>query len=137
VSFHKRQKMKMKIEAGMSFSVSQHSISKGSLELIKKTLNCGHIRSVKRDNTYKFEVRNFKDILRIIIPFFQKYQLETDKQKDFLLFVEASNIIKNHQHLTKAGILSLIDIGYKMNSNGKNRKYEKSDLLRIIGKLKV
>ena len=86
ISFTLRKKMKLGIEVRPSFSIAQHKTSLACLELILSNFNCGGIRFNKIDQTYKYEIRNIKDLNDIIIPHFEKYGLLTIKQKDFLKF---------------------------------------------------
>jgi len=51
-----------------------------------------------------FRVRSQKDIQNIIIPFFERNPLLTQKKNDFQKFKLVSTIIEQKKHLTKEGI---------------------------------
>lgn len=63
----------------------------------------------------KFAVKKLEDIQRRIIPFFQKYQLQGKKKRDFDLFCQAAKIFGSKGHLTKRGLSKLRQIQSKMN----------------------
>lgn len=64
------------------------------MERIVTYLDCG---SVKKRNTdaVDFKLNKFEILNDIIIPFFQKYPLQSSKLLDFQSFVEAADIIKS------------------------------------------
>ena len=136
ISFTKRTKLKLKIETRCSFSISQKSTSLKSLEQMKNYFNCGGIRYSKKDDTYKYEVRNIKDLNRKIIPFFEKYSLQTKKRKDFEIFSSICKKVFKKLHLNFLELKNIIEMAYQMNESGK-RKYSKEELLSFINKLKV
>jgi len=47
---------------------------------------CGFIRRDFSDKTLKYEVRSLDDLIRNIIPHFEKYPLVSEKQNDFEFF---------------------------------------------------
>ncbi|MFC1710438.1 LAGLIDADG family homing endonuclease, partial [Patescibacteria group bacterium] len=73
------------------------------------------IKQLPSDRPTEVAVKSYKDINKIIIPFFQKHKLIGKKRKDFELFCEASKLFNNKQHLTKEGIHRLRSIQSKMN----------------------
>jgi hypothetical protein len=50
-----------------------------------------------------FTVRKLSDILKIIIPFFEKYPLRGTKSLDFADFCKVAELMKDKAHLTKEG----------------------------------
>ena len=131
VSFSRRQKMNFGIEVGPSFSVSQHKRNYEVLIFLSKHFDCGGIRFSRNDQNYKFEVRNLTKIISNIIPHFEKFQLLTSKKNDFLLFREICFLMKRNLHVSKDGLIKIIDLAYKMNESGK-RKYTKDELLKYV-----
>ena len=80
----------------LHFQVTQHSRDTVLLERIASFLDCGSVK--KRNNdVVDFKLNKFELIENIIIPFFQKYPLQSAKALDFLAFVEAANIIKSKE----------------------------------------
>lgn len=135
VSFNKKSTLSCGIEVRPSFSVSQKAHSYISLENIQNYFKCGNIRFDKKDGTYKFEVRSLNDLRKIIIPFFNKYNLLTKKKLDFETFQIICNLVAECQHLNIKGIEKIISLAYTM--NGGKRKYTEEELLKFLNKLKL
>ena len=131
VSFNRKSKLNTGIEVRPSFSVSQHKRNKKIIVQIQNFFQCGGVRFSKNDQNYKFEVRALKDLWEKIIPHFQTYPLQTQKQKDFLLFVKICTFIRKNKHLSSNYLIKIIDLAYNMNESGK-RKYKKSELLTFL-----
>lgn len=140
ISFSLRHKMKLGLEVRPSFSVTQKNDKNLiNLDLFKQIplfFNCGSLRFNKHDNTCLYETRNITDIQNHIIPFFEKYPLQTSKKKDFDKFVIVCNKISQGLHLNKQGLCEIIEIAYTMNSGGK-KKFNQEYLLKCIDKVKV
>src|SRR2546430_15628545 len=62
-----------------------------------------------------YQVRNLSDITKIIIPHFEKYPLITKKQSDFLLFKEIVKLMNKGEHLTKEGLIKIINLKASLN----------------------
>lgn len=121
VSARFRERNNLGIEIQTSFSVAQKK-SSGHLKLlqgVRDYLNTGAIRGDK--NCYKYETRKLYDIIKIIIPFFEKYPLKTDKQKDFINFKEICSRMQKKEHLTSSGLIKILKIMSLMNLSGTRR----------------
>ena len=106
--------------------------SKRNLELLKlidQHLKCGSIRFSKSDQNYKYEVRSIKELVKIIIPFFDKYPLQGVKRNDFVKFKEVCVLIYQNQHLNPDCLKKIIELSYQINYSGK-RKYKQEELLK-------
>lgn len=133
VSFTIRKNRKFPLEVRPSFSVSQ--TGKRFCPVLKKlqeSFHCGGIRYSASDGTYKYEVRSLDDLVKEIIPHFQKYPLQTPKREDFEKFAAVCSLMKKNLHKNKQGLREILDLSYAMNPGGK-RKYTKEDLLNYIG----
>lgn len=133
VSFNLRKKLKNGIEVRPSFSVSQNERNKDIIFRLKEIFGCGSVRFSAKDNNYRYEVRSIKDLTQSIIPFFEKYPLQTSKQNDFILFKNICKTIKNGEHLSQKGLINIINQAYQMNVAGK-RKFTKDYLLRMTAR---
>lgn len=133
VSFSKVARLNTGLDVRPSFSVSQKRNSKAALHTIHDFFGCGGIRSSNSDGTEKYEVRKLQDLNSVIIPFFQKTSLLTEKQKDFVLFSRVCSLMKQNRHHSKEGLIEIIELSVLMNSSGK-RKYSKEELLDILNK---
>ena len=70
------------------FIVSQDKRSVDVLYALKKIFKCGSVHKAG-NNMMAFTVTDKESIENIIIPFFIKYPLQTEKRKDFYIFVES------------------------------------------------
>lgn len=136
VSFSKRSKMKLGIEVRPSFSISQHKRSKGIIIFIQDYFNCGGVRYSKHDQNYTYEVRSIVDLIRVIIPHFEQYPLQTDKKNDFEVLKKICFLINSNHHLNKQGLMEILTLSKDINTIG-NKKFNREDLLQMVSKMKV
>ena len=73
-----------------------------------------------------------KDLTEKIIPFFEKYPLQSKKRKSFDIFCEIVSMIKKKEHLTKNGVEKIIDLRESMNPKGKGFRKKRARLVREI-----
>ena len=136
VSFNVCKRLRLGIEVRPSFSVSQRvsgrdrCLNYQTLEIFLNYFG-GGIRFRKRDNTWKYETRKLDILCNKVIPFFQKYSLQTSKVKDFQLFTEICLLIRKGQHLNKGGLEQIINRACQMNPSGK-RGHSEKELLALI-----
>lgn len=133
ISFSLRKRMKLGIEARPSFSVSQHKRNKEIILFFHKHFKCGGVRFSKRDQNYKFEARSVKDLIKIIIPHFEKFPLLTSKKEEFERFKEICKIIYANHHLSKEGMGKVLELSKQVNTCG-NKKYKREDLLKMVAR---
>ena len=131
VSFNLRSRFKTGIEVRPSFMVAQNKRSVEVLKEIQAYFGCGGLRFVNSDQTYKYEVRKIGDLIKKVIPHFQKFPLKTSKKKDFEKFVRICELVYQSKHLNRKYLEEIINFGYEMNGLGK-RKYTKEELLRNL-----
>jgi hypothetical protein len=128
--------MKSGMEVRPSFSVSQHLRNKEIIFFLQKHFKCGGVRYSRRDRNYKYEVRSVSDLIDIIIPHFDKYPLKTSKKEEFDRFKAICGLIHSNQHLNRTGLLKILELSEKLNVSG-NKKFNRNDLLKKVGKMKV
>ena len=136
VSFNKRRKLTVGIETRPSFSVTLHKRDLSLLKALRAFFGCGAIRYSRSDGTYKYEVRSVPDLVKRILPHFEKYPLAGAKGDDFRKFAEIVRLVHAKHHLNRQHLRHIIELAYSMNPSGR-RKYEKDDLLRLLGEMKV
>ncbi len=136
VAIYKDTKMKFGLKFIPEFHVNQSLLRQETLQEIKKYFNCGYIKNNHKhntkDDTLVFVVRNRNDLLKKIIPFFEKYPLLSDKQKSFILFKQIVNLLNIGNHNNKTGVKKIIDLSYDMNQKGKYRKIKKYQLIDYL-----
>lgn len=120
------------IQVGHEFAVTQGIKSKSALLAIKKFFGIGKLYINKRYDNHKehllrYTVRRRNDLLKIIIPFFERYPLQTSKRKDFHLFAKCLRMIEKNQHLQIKGLIKIMKISEKM-----NHMKPKSYLIKIL-----
>ena len=135
VSFNLRRRLKIGIETRPSYSVTLHRRDKELVKKLYQFFGCGGIRYSRRDLCYKYEVRNVADIVEKIIPHFEQYPLQGSKWRDFELFSEICRMVRANLHLSPRYLPEIIELAYQMNPSGR-RKYDKEDLLRVLGRVK-
>ena len=115
------------------FHISQGCSRAPILKRIQKALGgVGYCKAnhpgSSRDTTQVFVVRNRKELLNNIIPFFERYPLQTDKQKDFRIFAQIVRLMDKNVHTTKHGFRRVVTMALTMNQGGKYRKLTKKDI---------
>lgn len=111
-----------------SFNISQKDDT--IPKLFQKIFQCGTIR-YRKDGICYFEVRRVDDLVKKVIPFFQRYNLLSIKKNDFQHFLKIVSFIKEKQHLKKSGIKQILEIRNRMNFGGKH-KYSDEKILDSI-----
>lgn len=81
---------KYEIHIRYTFIVTQDKRSVDVLHALKERFKCGNVHR-SGGNMYEFAVTDRKSLINIIIPFFIKYPLQSEKRKDFYKFAEGLN----------------------------------------------
>ncbi len=122
VSFRPRNDYAIPWKVSLCFNISQKD--KVILALYKKHLKCGTLRS-RSDGVWYYEVNNFRAIVENVIPFFNRFGfLSAKKKRDFSKFKKIARMMQENRHLTKEGILEIIEIRKMMNDGGKRKHSE-------------
>ena len=135
VGIHKRHQLTTGWQAYCEFHVSQNYDKMSILNDIKRVLGCGYVKPNHRnsnDNTYVFVVRKQQDLLKKVVPFFERFPFRTPKQKDFAKFAKVVRMIRDGKHLEKNGLLEIARIAFSMYGKG---KFRKTSLDHIISSL--
>lgn len=114
------------------FAVTQGEKSLNSLKELKNFFAVGQIIINRRydnhkEHLYRYVVRKRDDLLKIIIPFFKQYRLQTAKSRDFDTFVRCVNLINQNQHLERGGLIKIAELTQTM-----NRQKSRHELIRIL-----
>jgi hypothetical protein len=135
VSFTFRKKLRLGIETRPSFSVSLHRRNLELLQALRRFFGCGAIRYSRADRTYKYEVRSVPDLVKKILPHFERYPLQGEKAKDFQRFAHICRKVHANLHMNPQHLREIIEEAYQMNPSGQ-RRHGKEDLLRRLGEVK-
>jgi len=69
-----------------------------------------------------FVVRRREDLLRRVIPFFERQPLLSPKQMDFIAFARIVRSMSVGEHLSAEGLSVLLEVAFTMNSGGRYRR---------------
>ncbi len=118
-----KRKNKIGFEIRPEFRLSLVSEDIESLNFVKKKLGFGDIYALKgnKSETSQIYVTGLRRCQEIV-NFVDEHYLIGKKKKDYLLWKEIINLIKNKKHLSKEGILEIARIRDKMNVVSKNKK---------------
>ena len=105
------------------FHVSQNRERSEVLEIIRKRLDCGIIKSNgRKGDVLVLTVRRHRDLLEKVIPFFEQSPLLSSKQSEFKVFASIVKSMAAGEHLTKDGLRKLLALALTTNGGGKYRK---------------
>lgn len=128
VSLRRKADYKVSWQVVMSFNVSQKDPT--ILQILKDELKCGIIKVRKRDGLHSYDATNPKDLIKYIIPYFQKYPvLSESKKRNFAIFCEIAGLMDKGKHKTLAGLKEILLLREKINEGkGRTRKYGIHDI---------
>lgn len=98
------------------FMVSQDQRSLSVLYAFKQKFECGSVQKAG-NNMYEYKVTNKKHIIEKILPFFLENPLQTEKKKDFLIFLndlmpletEKFSLLASQKQFTREWLVGFID----------------------------
>lgn len=114
----KSQTSKLEEAVKLSFILTQSIRDEYLIKSLIEYLGCGNI-SLDSRGTIDFKVTNFSSIRDTIIPFFNEYRLQGNKNLDFSDFSEVVTLMGNKSHLTREGLDKIKIIQNRMNTNRK------------------
>ena len=88
----------------LRFRIPQHERDTYLIEVLKKYFDSGQIEKHTQFPAVTLVIVKFSDIIEKIIPFFDKYPLIGTKQKDFKLWCEIADLMKDGSHLSIEGL---------------------------------
>lgn len=117
------------------FVITQGAKSLPALHVFKSYFGCGNIFINKRydnhhEHLYRYCIRSVEELNTKVIPFFKTHPLITAKQKDFELFAEIVEMIRNKKHLTDGGLKMIAKKIQQMNRKKASRFLESSETTR-------
>ena len=136
VAVQKTSNVKLGWQVIPEFHVSQNESRTAVLEMICDYLGCGYIKPNHRtrinDKTNVFVVRNHRDLLSKVVPFFRRYPLISSKNEDFKKFAEIVEMMDQSSHLSREGLKQIFTIAFSMNNNGHYRKWRLKDIINAL-----
>ena len=115
-----------------SFVVVQGARSVSALQSLSEFFGVGRLgvnrrHDNHREDLWRYFVNRRDDLMRVIIPFFQKYPLRTGKAIDFDKFVLCLELVERGLHLTDEGLADIAEIMQTM-----NHRKSRSELINIL-----
>ena len=112
---HNRRGYKTGFQVAHEFAVTQGASSVESLHLLMEFFGVGNVYINKRydnhkEHLYRYCVRARTELVKTIIPFFDKYPLRTSKQGNFLKFAQCMRLMETGAHLTARGLIEIVQI---------------------------
>ena len=131
ISLRSKADYKLGWQVVLSFNVSQKD--REILDILQKQLDCGIIKIRKIDKLHSFDVTTPKDIIRKVIPYFQKYPLLSEtKRRNFSIFCEAASLMNKGEHKTIQGLRKILEVRERINvGKGRTRKYGITDVFPL------
>lgn len=116
-----KSKAKLGETSWIRFILTQHSRDETLMKVIADYLGwrllIHRIRKINKDSKATYlVVQRLSDIIKIIIPIFDKYLLEGLKVKDYEDFKKVALLMDKKAHLTKEGLEEIREIKNKMNT---------------------
>ena len=96
------------------FSITLNSKDIHILQKFKASLRVGAISKSGKD-TVKFKVESHEQILKAIVPHFNKYPLISNKRADYILWERIIQLMNDKKHLTLEGLHEIISIKASIN----------------------
>nr|YP_009185130.1 putative LAGLIDADG homing endonuclease [Carteria cerasiformis]YP_009185167.1 putative LAGLIDADG homing endonuclease [Carteria cerasiformis]ALO63475.1 putative LAGLIDADG homing endonuclease [Carteria cerasiformis]ALO63479.1 putative LAGLIDADG homing endonuclease [Carteria cerasiformis] len=105
-SLVKNDTLRFKYQIQGEFTVVQHKRDIALLYKLKSYFKCGSVTQ-NHGERYHFRVKNLNHFLTIIIPFFEKHQLQTNKRFQLPVFKNICLGLEAKQHFTEEGFNEL------------------------------
>jgi hypothetical protein len=118
VGINPHQEMTAGYQVLPEFRIVQHQKDIQLLYALKNFFGCGVVRK-NHDDRYELRIRKLETLSKVIVPFFEKHSLQTQKKYDFLSFRKIILLMGKDEHLTKEGIFKIMDIAKGMNRKDK------------------
>jgi hypothetical protein len=114
VAINKNDGVKFGYQILPEFMVVQHGRDINVLYRLRTEMKCGVVRSNHGDR-FCWRVRDLKNLVEIIVPFFEIHPLKTKKNIEFRRFAKVVKMMHSQEHLSVAGFREIERIASEMN----------------------
>jgi hypothetical protein len=128
ISINEHPRMTMRWQVLPEFRIVQHSRDEQLLKDIQRFFHAGKVM-VNHGDRKELRIRKLNE-LKMIVTFFQRHRLRTQKSRDFQLFSEVLSAMERREHLTDVGLRKIANLCWQMNRKVKPRYLESSETLR-------
>ena len=119
VAVQRNRSTRLGLQVIPEFHVSQNRERANVLTLIQQVPGCGYLKTNHpghaSDRTLVLVVRNRRDLVERVVPFFEEFPLRSSKQREFEVFAKIVRSMTNGEHLTKAGLTHILQQAFAMN----------------------
>ena len=121
VNMGKYSSYKVGTRVQMHFHLKMQEKDKNLLGKVRETLGCGAVyfqKEQRRNHAqcYRYTVSSYDNIFNKIIPFFQRYPLQSSsKKKSFNIFCQIAQLLQKKAHLTEKGVKRIRELKSRMN----------------------
>jgi hypothetical protein len=117
------------------FSVTQAAPSRPALELLQQVFGCGQLIENRRHDNHRhtllrFSVKRRRELVEVVVPFFEDHPLVTAKQADFEAFASVLRMMQAGAHLHEDGLHRIAAVTERMNRRARSRYLESSEAIR-------
>jgi hypothetical protein len=117
------------------FSVTQAATSRSALELLIEVFGCGRLIENRRHDDHRqpllrFSVKRRRELVDVVVPFFEERPLRTAKRSDFEAFASVLRRMETREHLTEVGLREIASLTEAMNRRQRSRYLESSEAIR-------
>lgn len=108
----------VKLIPSLRFTISQNTRDSLFLKTLINFFGCGYITEYKKRSVCVFTVTRIDQVIKYVIPFFEKHPVIESKQINYLNFKSAALMIYNKEHLNKdgKGLLQILQLKKGMNN---------------------
>ena len=87
-----------------NFKITQNMREVRLFNLINKWLGCGHVQEFPKEARVNLVITSLKDIVEILIPILNKYNLQGINKLNFDGFMAIVKLVENEEHLSQEGL---------------------------------
>ena len=125
IGISKHDGLKFGYQVLPELTVVQHERDIKLLYQIRTFMGCGVVRRNHGDR-FCWRVRKLDNLINIILPFFEKHPLRSQKNIEFHKFAKVTRMMNQGKHLTQEGFQKIVEIASTM-----NRQDSRSDRIKI------
>ncbi len=105
------------------FFIYQHRNRRALLELAQEYFATGRIfPKYGNPDVLVYAIASRRSISERVIPFFDRYMLFSARRADILRFKQALQLFEQGLHRTQDGLVTIVQLAYQMNHDGKQRQ---------------
>lgn len=133
IDIHLQDTTKWGVQMQPEFTLVQHERDVELLKDCQKNVGCGKVATNRKDSTSTrkhWRVKNLDELNNTLIPFFDKYPLQTQKKVEFERFKKICKLMQQGYHLQSLkNFLEVYDLALTLRIGNENKTETKSEKL--------